>query len=358
VDGSARATDHTDRRPSRRRLAVAGIALAAMVAGGFFALLLSGRNDAQPLAVEASPTPSAAVGTPLPAAFPSPTPTPSPVPTAAATPTPDWPATPAPEPIVVLEPVGFALNTIHRLSLRAEPGLDGERLGSLSADSVSAVLDGPVSADGYIWYQLSGLAMPPATGCAGPLATDPWGQAPLGAPTVGCPVWLGWVAAASLDGEAWLVPVSREEVGCPSSPLAIDAFWSLGIVQPLGCFAGQEITVRGLYPELPPDFASGIVCEPARPDEVTWLMCPSFDALSSDDTYWEGPLILKIDPASGVRLPERGQWLEVTGFYDHPLARRCGDRIVDEAYPDYAAGLVRECRSQFVVSGFRVVSRP
>jgi hypothetical protein len=362
-----RSTDAASKRVSGRRWAAIGaVALAAVLVAGVLVALASLaalRDEPEVLGFEPSPTPSAEQPTPTPSAEPTPEPTATPTPAAAASAAPS----PTPEPpaaeTVVLEPVSFALNTVDRLSLRAEPGLDGERLGSLSADSVSVVLDGPLSADGYSWYQLSGLGMPPYTECTGPGAgppdTDPWPQAPLSAPTSGCPKWLGWVAAGSLDGEQWLVPVSREEVGCPSSPLSIDDFRMLGSMQPLGCFAGDDITVRGWYPNVrDPHWVCGLF----GPDELTWLACFSGVTLSSEptDDDW-GPLTLKIDPASGVTMPQRGQWLEVTGFYDHPLARRCGDANPSLGYvPDAAeaAYATRECRSQFVVSDVRVVAGP
>jgi hypothetical protein len=382
VDGSARATDHTDRRPWRRRLAVAGIALGAIVAGGVFALVVSGRDDAQPLAIEASPTPSAAVETPSPAAPPSPMPTPSPVPTAAATPTPESPAMAVPEPFVALEPVGFALNTVDRLSLRAEPGLDAERLGSLSADSVSVVLDGPVSADGYTWYQLSGLENPLsglrnplAADCAVPYQADPWTQAPLNAPTAGCPYWLGWVAAASLEGESWLRPVSREDVSCPETPLGTETYRSLTAMRRLGCFGGATWTLRAF---IAPHSGDRGWMSPYEVSVPPWLHDFAIVFPQPEESEYDGSseLVMHVHPDLGRcdfgTSPEcpfvafRGQWVEIHGHLDDPASRSCvatyrdawthGDG--DRPPPPDPQRVILECRTRFVATDLRVVSVP
>jgi hypothetical protein len=79
-------------RRGRRWLAVGGAAPAAIVSGGTLGVVLSGRDDARPLAVEASPTPTATVQTPSPTASPSASPSPS----ATLTQTPEPTATPPP----------------------------------------------------------------------------------------------------------------------------------------------------------------------------------------------------------------------------------------------------------------------
>ena len=56
-------------------------------------------------------------------------------------------------------------------------------------------------------------------------------------------------------------------------------------------------------------------------------------------------ITLSIDPASGVSMPERGQWIRVTGRFDHPLAEACAELAGDDEDPDHA---VFGCRLQFV----------
>src|SRR5579884_529751 len=82
---------------------------------------------------------------------------------------------------------GFALVAADGLSLRAAPDTAALRLGTARAGDVLAVTGGPVSADGYTWYQVTG-----------PLTS--WG--PVSLTQIG--VW-----AAAGDGTvAYLVPTS------------------------------------------------------------------------------------------------------------------------------------------------------
>jgi hypothetical protein len=53
-----------------------------------------------------------------------------------------------------------------------------------------------------------------------------------------------------------------------------------------------------------------------------------------------------VDPPSGVVLPERGQWIEITGAFDHPAAQQCGS--------DAGGRLV--CRAVFVITAVRTVA--
>jgi hypothetical protein len=46
-----------------------------------------------------------------------------------------------------------------------------------------------------------------------------------------------------------------------------------------------------------------------------------------------------------VTLPERGQWIRVTGQFDHPSADACADLAAGDEDPDSA---VFACRLQFV----------
>jgi spore germination protein YaaH/flagellar hook assembly protein FlgD len=72
---------------------------------------------------------------------------------------------------------GFATVIVDALSVRGQPTTAGSIVARLSTGDIVALTDGPVSADGYTWYQMTG-----------PLKT--WG------PTV--PVWSGnWIAVKS-----------------------------------------------------------------------------------------------------------------------------------------------------------------
>ena len=55
-------------------------------------------------------------------------------------------------------------------------------------------------------------------------------------------------------------------------------------------------------------------------------------------------LSFTVDPVAGVGLPARGQWIEITGAFDHPASRQCG--------PD--AGSILICRAVFVATDISV----
>ena len=56
--------------------------------------------------------------------------------------------------------------TVEDLTVRDAPGLDGERLGTLEGGALSFLAGEPTDADGFRWYLVSGLGLPPNTGCA------------------------------------------------------------------------------------------------------------------------------------------------------------------------------------------------
>src|SRR6266480_3924929 len=114
------------------------------------------------------------------------------------------PATPS-EPITSSSPAaggivvdGLAKSTVDSLTVRAKPGTAGAQLGTIDAGQLGFVLAGPVSADGYAWYQLAALGLPPAAGCEPPMRTTPFS----------CPDWLGWVADGQPRGQ-WVEAVGH-----------------------------------------------------------------------------------------------------------------------------------------------------
>jgi hypothetical protein len=209
-----RPTREVSERPWRR-LAIGGAALAAILAGGVFALVVSGRSEVQPLAVEATPTPTAAVQTPSPTASPlaSPAPSATPRPSATSAATPEPTATPAPTPITEAT-AGYAHNSIlrvevDRLAVRRAPQLtsplatawrwveselDYELLGEVRlmiGDYVSVEL-GPLVIGDTVWYRVW-----PAEGAQLNYSTVLWDTRDDGAN----PVEPGWVAASVRGGQ-------------------------------------------------------------------------------------------------------------------------------------------------------------
>jgi hypothetical protein len=94
----------------------------------------------------------------------------------------------------------------------------------------------------------------------------------------------------------------------------------------------------------------------ASDTDVGWLVCPSGNGLGADDSESGDRLTVSVDPASGVEMPERGQWVEVTGHFDDPAAQRCGE--VAEQMSSDAGSLVFNCRLQFVLSEVTPTSAP
>lgn len=265
-------------------------------------------------------------GSPVSTATTSATPIPSAMPSATATPVPTGGASGA-----ELVVPSFVSVTADRLLIRKEPGLTGEPV----TDAISCIdnpdpncarpiligietgyvdlylVDGPIAVDGYEWY----LA-----------ATDPLAV-------------VGWVAAGDA-ADAWLVSAPRS---CPSQPLALAGVTILATsrLELIDCFGGQTMTFRGWYPELPPGERETNL-EDCRA-ERGWLLCYSgFNILRLEP----GPLVgstdyleFNVDPAAGVTLPARLQWIEVTGSFDNPAATACGEVFA-----------VLTCRSMFVVS--------
>jgi hypothetical protein len=228
----------------------------------------------------------------------------------------------------------FARVVADRLNVRMGPGLDAPPtlIGVPDAPAFEAtigtttqwqdllILDGPVVADGYTWFQVGTEG-----GAFGPDL-------------------VGWVAAG--DGtDAWLVPVER----CPDPPFELaDLMYSAATwAMKLACAGGQELTLQGWYPVLPPgiETSGDCVAEPA------WLICGygNHDIRTTEQAFYSGSesanrLMFKVDPASGLVMPARGQWIEIVGQFDDPAAERC---------EGHALG----CRLEFVVHEARAIDR-
>src|SRR5437868_7010542 len=96
----------------------------------------------------------------------SPTDVPSPSVTATASP-PEPTASPSPA-ADTIKVDHLARSTVDSLVVRAKAGTAGTQLGTINTGTLGFVVAGPVSADGYSWYQLSALGLPPNAGCEPP----------------------------------------------------------------------------------------------------------------------------------------------------------------------------------------------
>lgn len=193
-------------------------------------------------------------------------------------------------------------------------------LGTVSGFKWVYLFDGPVNADGHEWY----LA-------ATEMNTEEHAST--------YPEAIGWVAAG--DGEdAWLVP---DERSCPAEPIELADVTNLALtkLEMLHCLGGEELTLHGWYPPLPPGESEANLdeCRASAP----WLRCSSvLGMIRVVESSWAGDadyLDFVIDPASGVVMPARGQWITVTGTFAHPAATECGDEAE-----------VLLCRLQFVLT--------
>ena len=244
-------------------------------------------------------------------------------------------------------------STVDALRVRAEPTTAGDALGTINEGQLGFVVAGPVSADGYAWYQLSALGLPPNAGCEPPVRTNPFT----------CPDWLGWVAAGQPAGQAWLETTT---LPCPAWPMNLEAL--LGDQAPpgprtalelLACYRSTPIRFRAWWPEMPPDAGLGGTCGALVPPNPMWLMCQNLyynGLVISESAGFEGVgLQISINPASGVRMPPRGQWVEVEAHLDDLAARDCVPLGGGEQDP---VKVVLRCRSELVADSVNPVAGP
>jgi len=328
------------RRSHPALLLVAAVLTAVLVFG---ALVAGGLVKIPSLTADINPTPTA-----QPIA--SQEATPSATPTANPTSQPSVAPTSSTAGIVI---DGLVRSTVNALRVRAEPTTAGEALGTIDKGQLGFVVAGPVSADGYAWYQLSGVGLPPNAGCEPPVQTTPFK----------CPVWLGWVAAGQSGGQPWL---DAANLSCPVSPMNLETLVQPGLQGPttalerLACYRSTPIRFRAWWPEIPPDAGLGGACgDPARPANPTWLICPAiFGAglVISESAGFEGiGLNITVDPASGVTMPPRGQWVEVVAHLDDPAARECLPLGGGEQDP---VRVVLTCRTELVADSVNPVAGP
>lgn len=248
--------------------------------------------------------------------------------------------TPQPTPVDGQLPVpGFVTINADALTVRQEPGLNAapvidrsscidnpnpcERpftLGNETGYLWAYAFDGPVSADSYEWYLV-----------ATEMNTEHQGST--------YPTAVGWVAFG--DGEdEWLI---ADERSCPSDPIELSDVTNLALtkLEMLHCLGRQELTLHGWLPALGSSEDDSSLIAECR-EQHPWLTCASlYDEVRPGNTELGNAdyLDFVIDPDSGVVRPERGQFVTVSGAFDHPDAETCGDT---------AAILI--CRFSFVLT--------
>lgn len=286
-----------------------------------------------------------------------PSPSPSPVTTASprdvASASPNPTATP-PAPVVELDTL--VRTTVDDLSVRTEPTLTADRLGTARQGARAWVVDGPVAADGYEWFLLAAAPDDPEkrAGCL----RDPNGR------NVSC-FWFGWAAAKGPTGEAWL---ERMQVDCPAAR-DVDAYLSLTPHERLFCARDEEWQLEVYVPPL----EGGRGCLPMWATDPAWMEAactftfpqPVERELDEDTSLqmFTPPRLNKCGEARGVVCwwnDYKGRWVVVTGHLDDPVARECvpmllpwAESIEDPGPPPNAQQIVHNCRLHFVVSSVR-----
>jgi hypothetical protein len=218
--------------------------------------------------------------------------------------------------------VGSVVTTLayDGLRVRSEPRVSDDSLKLeplLPLGSQLYVLEGPVSASGYAWYEV----------------------VPLGSRDLPS----GWVASAGRDGDRW---IAADDFDCP--PLPTD-FRSLAALPPgvgLACFPRVPITVEARLISCNCDVdGSGYTPQwfflgSGSPD---LLVDPGVTAVPSDFDDW---FVLNLDPtAEHPDVLPVGQIVEVSGVFDHPAASSCTRTDMD-GDPVSSPG----CRIEFAVT--------
>ena len=331
-------TSPTGRARSAPRALIVGVIVLGVLAAILLILVLT-RDPDGIASGSATPTPSAS---------PSASTTSSASASASASAT--KPASPSSQPPAQPELAMDAVvaTTVDRLTVRGSPGLSGERLGTLESGALSFVAGGPTDADGFRWYLVSGLGLPPNTGCAGEPETDPYN----------CPSWFGWAAAASEGGEPWLV---EHDLSCPDEPLTAENL-AVGrtALERLSCFGSEPFTFRGYWPEIPEDAGLGGACV-EQDDPSGWLLCQNINdnliVVDESENMFGIGVRVSIDPETDASMPERGTWVEVRAHLDDPQAQTCGEDAGAESQLE-AQQVILTCRAEMVLESAQAVDGP
>jgi hypothetical protein len=290
------------------RLAV-GVASLALLSG-----CVAGANSSPSVSpTSVVTTPSASAPPPLE----SPSPSPSPRPTSTAK--------PQRSPAATESFAGSIVTTVadDGLRVRSEPGVSDESRKLeplLPLGTALYVLDGPVSASGYDWYEV----------------------APLTSRTLPS----GWVASASRDGEPW---IEGGDFDCPPVPTDYRSLAALPPLVGLACFPRVPITVEARLVSCNCDIDGGWFTPhwfsngTGGPEMLVERGMTKAPANSAD---WD---FLHLDPAGEYpdKLP-LGEVVEVTGMFDHPAATSCTFTEMDgEPVPSQG------CRLEFAVTRLR-----
>jgi hypothetical protein len=200
---------------------------------------------------------------------------------------------------------------------------------ALDAPALVYVIGGPVSADGYEWYEVI------------PANLD---YLPTGYPGS------GWVAARSREGEPWIGAV---DVACPDPSSLLDVV-SLSELGTIACLGSETVTLEGTFAGCM-DTLDGtpIIFAQGWPFGTLCMVTP--DGLRSDVLLNPGELIVRSDGSVALSDADIGSRVRVTGHFDDAAARSCsfaGDAPVPPRFP------VVLCRAQFVGTDLAAIEDP
>ena len=203
--------------------------------------------------------------------------------------------------------------TVDESSKRFEP--------LLGAGVPFYVVDGPVFADGYAWYQV-----------------DPYGG--------DAPLPFGWVAAGSREGDAW---IKQYLDGCDSMYPHVEDLGTEPAQQSLYCHGVQmpgDIELTGnLFCDL-----GDIEGLHSGPD---WIEFDRYCELRAPDWNIHDGISLRIWGQAATSLLEQGNPVEgrytVVGHFNDPASRSCEAGGLDGDAQDPAEAVLF-CRMQFVAT--------
>ena len=259
---------------------------------------------------------------------------PSASPLQSATPTPEVTASPSPTatPVPPLATLSLARVTVDSVNLRAAPSAgaalitDPNAHTPLGTDDRVLVLAGPMSGDGYLWYQVA-------------LEHDPSLSA--------LDDTVGWIAAGTAT-DPWL---EADTTPCPQ-PTVTDIA-ALPLIARFACYGSTSLTFDAHQAALPPDAGLGGACE--APDGTPdWMVCDNINhSWVNDDGGTSWLLLLHFDPATSIHptglaaVGTTGPALEITGHFNDPAAADC----VTVADPTGNEGMSQwlTCATKFVV---------
>jgi len=305
--------------------------------GACLVLLGCSQTAAAPSAAQ-SVSPSASAST-APASIDSPPPSPSPEPSPPESAAPTEPSVP----VVDIGSDSFARVVTNDLRVRSKPGVsdDSKKLEPLlQSGDLLLVLDGPVRASGYDWYQVQPVE-----------SFNAANESSL----------FGWVAAAGKDGELW---IRRAKIECPPLPTElseiVSARWIDAKVVEMMCFGDHNISFVARL--VTPSEWCGLVEWPAV--EPEWMgectTAPNYLVGLDDDERelalhpaWSPDVDLSFAPEVEAP-PEDWPMVLVSGRFDHPQAINCHSSGESPDTPVRDRALtVLSCRTQFVVTSLR-----